>query len=679
MHYNDNAYWNTNDHEGGYGGQPQGSVPPPPLPPPMAGRSQSLRQGPPSRLDIPPYDQEEILPTPRLYAGDAFPPDQPPYSPVDYSRPPAPRHPQVGGVYHPSQGYPSSNPAQQRRPVSDPNEISLGALRMSDPDVQSRNANYVPPMGNRPSSNIYAEQGGEGLRHSGAAASVYSLDSGMGAYGQPQGYGGVFDNGQRVDMTGRSRGPSWDGSMGGVMQPMTTVVGPAPVGSYAASHDFLGQLPPPGPANYPNGQPGPSNPPPANIVRHTSSASSISFTRTNTDSIGSIRARRKGTMAAVDVNKPPYTKQFVDDYRARMKGDPDPEAQFAFAKYLIEAARIVGDDIGKTDPKLGRRYRDSLLAESLKNIKKLATGNDAFAEAQFFLANMYGTGQLGLTVDYEKAYQLYMQASKQNHPAATYRTAVCNELGAGTRKEPNRAVLFYRKAATLRDTAAMYKLGMVLLGGMLGQPRNPREGITWLRRAAQHADEDNPHALHELAMLHENPSALGAGQNIVLQDNDMARELYTQAAQLGYAPSQFKLGTCYEYGGLGCGIDPRRSIAWLSRAAEKGDPEAELALSGWFLTGAEGILKQSDGEAYLWARKSANKGLAKAEYAVGFYTENGIGVKQDLELAKRWYMRAAAQHNKQAMQRLTDLKKGGTGRSARPTRQEAQEGGCVVA
>ena len=47
-------------------------------------------------------------------------------------------------------------------------------------------------------------------------------------------------------------------------------------------------------------------------------------------------------MAAVDVNKPPYTKQFVDDYRARMKGDPDPEAQFGFAKYLIEAARIEG-------------------------------------------------------------------------------------------------------------------------------------------------------------------------------------------------------------------------------------------------------------------------------------------------------------------------------------------------
>ncbi len=601
---------------------------------------------------------------------DAYRGDPAPYSPVDYNRPPpdprgapygyhavhTPHHAGAGpGLpVHPGQGL-----DPPRRPVSDPNELALGALRMSDgggPGAgqgppQGHDARRVsggggrageydyavpPPNGSSDSGHEFGRAAGSvgglgpgmgaGAYRPSGAASVYSLDSGMGAYGQPQmqaqpmapypglGPGQVYGapGGYDAAPPGRMRGPSWDAAMGhGAPPPNQT--GP----HMAAANDYLNMMPPPGAANYPNGAPGPSaSASPASIVRHASSASSLSLARTTT-SVGSANARRKGAMAAVDVNKPPYTKKFVDDYRARMKGDPDPEAQFAFAKYLIEAARIVGDDMAITDPKMGRRYRDSLLAESLKNIKKFASGHDAYAEAQFFLANMYGTGQLGLAVDYEKAHQLYMQASKQNHPAATYRTAVCNELGAGTRKEPNRAVLFYRKAATLRDTAAMYKLGMVLLQGLLGQPRNPREGITWLRRAAQQADEDNPHSLHELAMLHENPTGLGVGQTVLQQSDDMARELYIQAAQLGYAPAQFKLGTCYEYGGLGCGIDPRRSIAWLSRAAEKGDPEAELALSGWFLTGAEGVLKQSDSEAYLWARRSGNKGLAKAEYAVG--------------------------------------------------------------
>lgn len=637
-----------------------------------------------------------------------------------------------------------------RRPTSDPNELRMGELRMSDPAEEDQ----VGPLpargisggggggGGGPVGRSRSTASGRSVGEAGgpyvnpvmgnASASVYSLDSGMGAYGQyphqqqeQQHQIMPYQNRRTSGQSVRSNGPvgeavpSWDGQVTrdhGFPHPPP----PVPTQEYnpyfAAANDYLGSGVGSSAASVSTGGGGASSSSPAHLLRTASSASSlVSLKRTNTTNIGSKNARRSGRAGAIDVNKPPYTREFVDDYRARMKGDPDPEAQFAFAKYLIEAARIIGDEMAKHgDSRGGKKYRDNLLAESLKHIKRLATsGPEPYAEAQFFLANMYGTGQLGLQVDYEKAYQLYMQASKQNHPAATYRTAVCNELGAGTRKEANRAVLFYRKAASLRDGAAMYKLSMILLHGLLEQPRNQREGITWLRRAAQQADEENPHALHELAMLHENPNLLGRGANLLPKDVDMARELYTQAAQLGYPPAQFKLGTCYEYGTLGCPVDPKRSIAWLSRAAEKGDPEAELALSGWFLTGAEGVLKQDDGEAFLWAKKSANKGLAKAEFAVGCecqpvssrecaayrflpdYTEVGIGVKQDIELAKRWYMRAAgksipsslsstvadrpiAQQHKQAMQRLTDMKKNAMKGNPRPTRQQAAEG-CIIA
>lgn len=342
---------------------------------------------------------------------------------------------------------------------------------------------------------------------------------------------------------------------------------------------------------------------------------------------------------AVDLSAPPYTKEYVDEYRQRIKGDPDPEAHFLYAKYLIEAAKRV-----QSDQRNAKKYKELLVQESLKVMRRLATQGDAYAEAQFFLANCHGTGFLGLPIDHERAYHLYLQAAKQNHPAASYRVAVCNEIGAGTRREPPRAFAFYRKAASLGDTAAMYKLGMVLLKGLLGQPRNAREAIAWLQRAAEQADEENPHALYELAMLYELPPAQDLIQ-VIAQDFGYSKELYTRAAHLGYAQAQFKLGQCYEYGSLTCPVDPRRSIAWYTRAAEKGESEAELALSGWYLTGSEGILKQSDSEAYLWARRAANKGLSKAEYAVGYYAEVGIGVKKDMELAKRWYMRAAGMLN----------------------------------
>lgn len=92
-----------------------------------------------------------------------------------------------------------------------------------------------------------------------------------------------------------------------------------------------------------------------------------------------------------------------------------------------------------------------------------------------------------------------------------------------------------------------------------------------------------------------------------------------------------------------CPVNPRQSIAWYSKAAVQEEHQSELALSGWYLTGSEGVLQQSDTEAYLWARKAAQAGLAKAEYAMGYFTEVGIGAPANLEDAKRWYWRSACE------------------------------------
>lgn len=56
-------------------------------------------------------------------------------------------------------------------------------------------------------------------------------------------------------------------------------------------------------------------------------------------------------------------------------------------------------------------------------------------------------------------------------------------------------------------------------------------------------------------------------------------------------------------------------------AAQQNHREACFALTAWYLVGSPGVLPQSDTEAYLWAKKSAEMGLAKAEYAVGYFTE----------------------------------------------------------
>lgn len=321
----------------------------------------------------------------------------------------------------------------------------------------------------------------------------------------------------------------------------------------------------------------------------------------------------------------------------------DQATQLLLAKKLVEASTYLIDDYSRGDGKSKNKNRDRYLLDAHKIVKKLVHASNP--DAMFYLADCYGQGAMGFECDPKEAFNLYQSAAKLGHAESAYRLAVCCEMGheggGGTRRDPIKAVQWYRRAAALGDTPAMYKMGMILLKGLLGQARNPREALSWLKRAAERADADNPHALHELALLYENPS----GNDAVIRDENYARELLHQAAELGYKFSQHRLGVAYEYGLLGCPVDARQSIFWYSRAAAQGEHQSELSLSGWYLTGAEGILQQSDTEAYLWARKAAVSGLAKAEYAMGYFTEVGIGVPANLEDAKRWYWKASCKRS----------------------------------
>ncbi|KAM3075901.1 hypothetical protein ACMFMG_006581 [Clarireedia jacksonii] len=354
----------------------------------------------------------------------------------------------------------------------------------------------------------------------------------------------------------------------------------------------------------------------------------------------------------------PVTQEELDRLRLKYKnGNPnDKETPLLFVKKLVEASEVLVAKL--PDQRARNKAREKYVFEATKVLKKLR--EQQHPEAMFYFADCYGRGALGLEVNEKEAFTLYQSAAKLGHPGAAYRTAVCCELGndegGGTRKDPLKAIQWYTRAATLGDTPAMYKMGMIKLKGLLGQQQNPREAVVWLKRAAERADPENPHALHELGLLYEAPQA---GDGALIHDEGYALQLFTQAAELGYKFSQFRLGQAYEYGLFGLAIDARQSIMWYSKAAVQDEHQSELALSGWYLTGHEGILQQSDTEAYLWARKAAMAKLAKAEYAMGYYCEEGIGTPKSLEDAKRWYWRAAAQNFPKAREKLEDLKRNG--------------------
>lgn len=360
-----------------------------------------------------------------------------------------------------------------------------------------------------------------------------------------------------------------------------------------------------------------------------------------------------------------------------------PSLQLAFVKSLLEVcsqdAYLLRYDLAGTEwdhmltSSEVKKNQHTFVKQAIKLLKKIVSDTKD-PEAQFTLASLYSHAPM-ITVpkkdllekNYDKARDLYAKAGSQGHSMALYRLGVSYELGVGTSVDDAKSLDCFERAARAGCVPAMFRLGMIHSRGTFIAPRSAQRMMYWLMEASKHASRENPHALFELAKVFERDLALGnnSSDNAFLreldtlgyhQDEIKALHYYKEASRNLFPASQFKLGWCYEYGKLGCPIDAKKSIGWYSRAARQGHAAAEMALSGWYLTGAKGILAPNDREAFLWATKSAQTGFVKAEYALGYYYEVGLGCDKDLAMAKKYYLRAATQGHDKSIQRLKQMR-----------------------
>jgi len=190
---------------------------------------------------------------------------------------------------------------------------------------------------------------------------------------------------------------------------------------------------------------------------------------------------------------------------------------------------------------------------------------------------------------------------------------------------------------------------MANLMGQLGLHVNPEAALTLLQRAATLASVEVPQPayVYGLLLLGEfthaavpshlfNPFIPPGGTR-----EGEARRHLERAAYLNFAPAQYKLGHAYEFAQPPFPFDALLSVQYYSLASQQGEIEADMALSKWFLCGAEGSFEKDEILASTFAEKAARKGLPNAEFAMGYYMEVGVGGPKDIQAAMKWYTRVS--------------------------------------
>jgi TPR repeat protein len=392
------------------------------------------------------------------------------------------------------------------------------------------------------------------------------------------------------------------------------------------------------------------------------------------------------------------TKKTLEMYRANVKKTQDSPVQYEFALFMVQVAREImtsgpmNDDHGLNPAEM--------LKEARQILQRLADRSYPFA--QYYLADGYASGLFNKDKpDYDRAFPLFVAASKHGHAESGYRAALCYEFGWGCRKDYAKAVQFFRAAASKNHPGAATRLGSACLRGDMGLQGKYREGVKWLKRASESADYQYNNAPYELGLLHET----GYGDDI-FKDEVYAVQLFTQAAELGHALAALKLGEAYEHGLLCCPKDAALSVHYYNCAAQADIPEAMMNLCAWYMVGAEPVLEKDENEAYEWAKKAAEHGksqqpllyiykllnglgLPKAEYACGYFTEMGIGCRRDPLEANVWYVKAADHGDERAKQRLPIIQAAASGQTYIPptgkdkgkTKKDGKEGkdeNCTV-
>lgn len=206
-------------------------------------------------------------------------------------------------------------------------------------------------------------------------------------------------------------------------------------------------------------------------------------------------------------------------------------------------------------PLLADQMFDEMLASAQK-------GNPIM---QVKVAELYQSGEGGVTQSSTDAAEWYQKAAAQGYAVAQYNLGVMYGEGKGVDQNYEEAFTWFEKAAEQGYVAAQYNLGLMYDQGR-GVFPDIKEAISWYTRAAEQGDEA---AQYNLGVIY-------AEGKEVPQDYSEAVLWYTKAAEQGATDAQYNLGLIYYEQGDGFEPDYRKAYIWFAIAANGGNSDAVI-------------------------------------------------------------------------------------------------------
>ncbi|XP_003727156.2 protein sel-1 homolog 1 isoform X2 [Strongylocentrotus purpuratus] len=348
--------------------------------------------------------------------------------------------------------------------------------------------------------------------------------------------------------------------------------------------------------------------------------------------------------------------------------DPDPDAGMLdddliqYYQFLADKGDVTAQvGLGQLNYQGGRGVLQNH-QRAFEYFTQAAESGDATAQA--YLGKMYSEGGPLVKQDNATALKYFKKAADQNNPIGQSGLGLLYLHGQGVERDHVQAFQFFQQAADQGYVDGQLHLGTMYYSG-LGVKRDYKMAVKYFNHASQsghilgiynlaqmHATGTGVmRSCHTAVELYKNVAERGEWSRLL----ESARKAYVDrkihtallqysfAAELGYEVAQSNVAYLLDRGEVnmfGFNETYQRALLNWQRAAAQGYTHARVKLGDYHYYGY-GTDVDYEAAALHYRLAFEQQHNAQAMFNLGYMHEQGLGLKKDIHLAKRFYDMAA--------------------------------------